>query len=495
MPHTFAQESAFAKKADDRKKKRQSRVQRLFLIGKGISLVYSRMKLLWLAAACLTLMQGVFAQNATNRFFPYPYNVDFLTNGLRIVTVPTDHKNLVALYIVVRVGSRNEVEPGKSGFAHFFEHMMFRGSENFTSDQRDAILKKAGAESNAYTSDDRTVYHELFAKEDLEEIMKLEADRFQRLKYTLPDYKTEALAVLGEYNKNSANPINKLWEVLRERAFIKHTYKHTTMGFLADIQDMPNQYEYSLEFYNRYYRPDYTTILVVGDVTRESVLGLVQKFFGSWERGSYSPEIPAEPPQKGEKTALIDWPSPTLPYVTVAYRAPAYSAEQKDKAALDFLVPIAFGENSELYQKLVLKEQKVDTLFTSFDNQIDPELFAVVARVKHEKDVTYVRQQITATFEKFAREKVTQEKLDETRSRMRYETALGWVSANAIAGYLAPFIALRGTPETIDRLFSLYSRITPADIQQAAERYFIADNRTVVSLSAKPSNGSKEEKK
>ena len=100
--------------------------------------------------------------------------------------MPTDYPNLVALYIVVQTGSRNEIEPGKSGFAHFFEHMMFRGSENYTADQREAIFKRAGAETNAYTSDDRTVYHATFSKEDLDEIMKMEADRFMRLKYALP---------------------------------------------------------------------------------------------------------------------------------------------------------------------------------------------------------------------------------------------------------------------------------------------------------------------
>jgi zinc protease len=446
------------------------------------------MKLLLLVTWCSAFMQAGMGQNATNRFFPYPYTVDTLTNGLRLVTVPTEHKNLVALYIVVRVGSRNEIEPGKSGFAHFFEHMMFRGSEHYSSEQRDAILKKAGAEANAYTSDDRTVYHELFAKEDLPEILKLEADRFQGLKYTESAYKTEALAVLGEYNKNSANPMNKLVEALRESAFIKHTYKHTTMGFLEDIQDMPNEYEYSHEFYKRYYRPEYTTITLVGDVQREGALELTKKFFGDWQPGNYKPEIPAEPPQKGAKTHLIDWPSPTLPYIVVAFHGPAYSDVKKDKAALDFVALLGFGENSELYQKLVLKEQKVDMLMPEFDNQADPELFGVIARVKNSKDMDYVRDQIVATFEKFTREKVTQQKVDETRSRLRYGTALGWVSADSIAEFLVPFIALKGTPETINKFFALYQNITPADIMENSKRYFVEDSRTIVTLAAKPAN-------
>src|SRR4026207_761622 len=94
-----------------------------------------------------------------NKIFPYKYFTDDLPNGLRLITIPTDYPNIVALYIVVNTGSRNEIEKGKSGYAHLFEHLMFRGSEKYTADQREAIFKAAGAETNAYTSDDRTVYH------------------------------------------------------------------------------------------------------------------------------------------------------------------------------------------------------------------------------------------------------------------------------------------------------------------------------------------------
>ena len=362
---------------------------------------------------------------------------------------------------------------------------MYRGSEKFTPDQRDEILKRAGASANAYTSDDRTVYHEVFSKEDLDRVMELEADRFQRLRYSPDVYKTEALAVLGEYNKNSANPISKLYETLRATAFNKHTYAHTTMGFLEDIKDMPNQYDYSLEFYRRYYRPEYTTILLVGDVTRERALALTQKYFGEWKRGDYAPQIPAEPEQTAPRTAHVDWPSPTLPYVVVAFRAPAYSDEKKDKAALDLLAAIAFGENSELYERLVRKEQRVDRLSASADDQIDPELFAIFARVKNQKDVDYVRDQIQATVKRYATELILQSQLDATRSRLRYGFALQMDSSEAIARALAPYIALRRTPETINKLFTLYESITPEDIRQAAQRYLVELNRTIVTLSPK----------
>ncbi len=434
---------------------------------------------------CLPLIV-VSQRQSQRRIFPYDYSIDDLPNGLRLVTVPTDQKNLVALYIVVSTGSRNEVEPGRSGYAHLFEHLMFRGSEHYTSEQRDQILKRAGASDNAYTTDDRTVFHEVFSPEDLDTVMQLEADRFKHLKYDQAAFKTETLAVLGEYNKNSSSPFQKLYEVLRETAFKKHTYSHTTMGYLRDVEDMPNQYDYSLQFYNRYYRPEYVTITLVGDVTRAKALELTKKYFGDWQRGSYVPDIPVEPPQTEARTAHVDWPSPTLPYLVVAFHGPAYSDEQIDKAALDLLAPIAFGENSELYQRLVLREQKVDFISPSFDDQMNPELFAIFARVKNPEDVDYVRDQILETFKRFTTELIPQKKLDETRSRLRYSTALALNSNEAIAGNLAPYIALRRTPDTINRLFNLYDRVTPEDIRAMAQKYFREQNRTIVSLTYKP---------
>ncbi|HWQ36661.1 MAG TPA: pitrilysin family protein [Blastocatellia bacterium] len=427
-----------------------------------------------------------------NKIVPYSYTIDDLPNGLRLITMPTDYPNLVALYIVVRTGSRNEVEPGKSGFAHLFEHMMFRGSEHYTPEERDAILKRAGASSNAYTSDDRTVYHEVFAREDLDQVMKLEADRFERLKYSPDVYRTETRAVLGEYNKNSASPISRLYEKLRETAFDRHTYKHTTMGFLRDIEEMPNEYDYSLKFYQRYYRPEYTTILLVGDVKRDEALSLTKKYFGDWKRGDYAPQIPQEPEQTAPRTAHVEWPAPTLPYIAIAFHGPAYSDEAKDKAALDLLAAIAFGENSDLYQRLVLKEQKVDLLEVGFDNQIDPELFTVFARVKEPKDTDYVRDQILATFKRYTTEKVPQTLLDGTRSRLRYGAALAMNSSEAIASALAPFIALRRTPETVDKLFALYDRITPEDMRSNAARYFVEPHRIIVTLAASASGATSQ---
>src|SRR6185503_6085195 len=422
---------------------------------------------------------------------PFKATEKTFDNGLKVIVVPTGFPNIVSIQIPVQTGSRNEVEAGKSGFAHFFEHMMFRGSENYTAAQREAIFTRAGAETNAYTSDDRTVYHAVFSKEDLDEIMKMEADRFLRLKYALPEFQTESLAVKGEYDKNSANPFSKLYEVLRETAFKTHTYSHTTMGYIKDIQDMPNQYAYSQEFFKRFYRPEYTTVVLVGDITQQRALDLTKRYFGDWKRGDYVANIPAEPAQTEPRTAHIDWPSPTLPIVAVAFRGPAYSDDKKDKLALDLLAQVAFGENSELYQKLVLKEQKFDLLGADFSNQVDPELFVVLARVKDPKDVDYVREQIQATFKRYTTELIPAAKLDATRSRLRYSFAMAMDSSAAIASTLAPFISLRRSPDTIDKLAVLMDTITPEDVRELANKYFRDESRTIVTLATKPKAAAK----
>lgn len=434
------------------------------------------------SAIVLALSCALMPAAAATKAFPFDYDQFDFPNGLRLITIPTGYPNVVALYIVVEAGSRNEVEPGKSGFAHLFEHMMFRGTKEYPPEKYEAVLKAAGAASNAYTTDDHTAYHTTFSKEDLEAILKMEADRFQNLQYGEDVFRTEALAVLGEYNKNAANPISKLYEVLRDTAFERHTYKHTTMGFLKDIQDMPNQYRYSLEFFERYYRPEYTTIIVAGDVRKEEVRRLVEKYWGAWKRGSYRVQIPEEPPQKGPREAHVPWPSPTLPWIAVAFKGPAYSDTEKDVAALDLLAFAGFAESSELYQKLVIREQKVDYLEAESPDRVDPYLFTVWARVKNAADVGYVRDQILATLDGFRKAPMPGPRLEAVKSHLRYRFALSLDNSQSIAATVARYVALRRTPETINRLYETYARITPEDVQAAALKYFTDNARTIVTL-------------
>jgi zinc protease len=424
------------------------------------------------------------AQTPPQKIFPYAYSQDDLPNGLRVATVPTDFPNIVAVYIVVQTGSRNEVEPGHTGFAHLFEHLMFKGTEKYSQAQYNDAIKRMGGASNAFTTSDFTCFYTVFSKEDLPTVLAMEADRFQNLKYSEAEFKTETLAVLGEYNKNASNPFQKLNEALLDTAYATHTYKHTTMGFLKDVQDMPSQYEYSQKFFSRYYRPEYVTIIVAGDVKTKAVRDMAAKDWGAWKRGDYKPEIPAEPPQDGPRTSHVAWSGSTLPLLAIAYKGPSYDDSTKDTAALDALSYLAFSENSELYQTLVIQEQKADALFASSPNQVDPSLFQILARVKKAEDLDYVRGQILATVQLFQEKPVDGARLDAVRKHLRYELALRMDNSETVAQVVAGYVALRRTPDTMNKLFEQYAHLTPQDVQQAAVKYLTENARTVVTLDA-----------
>lgn len=406
------------------------------------------------------------------------------SNGLRAVVVPTDTPDVVALQIVMSVGSRNEVEKGRSGFAHFFEHLMFRGTDRYPSDVADAMLKNAGVDSNAWTWDDQTVYHKVFLKQDLAKILDYEADRFQNLKYAEPEFRTEALAVLGEYNKNSADPTEKMFELLQDTAFDVHTYEHTTMGFLADIEKYPEGYEYSWQFYDRFYSPEYATILLVGDVAPEAAFALVEEQFGSWEKGSYVQSIPSEPEQTAPRKAHIVWNSPTLPWVMFGYKSPSYS-NLADTAALQVWESLAFSKTGPLYKKLVLQEQVVDEFRPFFWLKKDPFLVGLSVRVCDPSKLDYVREEVRKAFETLAKQPISAHKLAEVKSRMRYSYLLDLSSPAQIAGSLAFSLSLDPDLKSIDRYYEAIAEVTADDLNRVAQKVFAPKGRTVITLAQK----------
>ncbi len=429
----------------------------------------------------LVFARGAKAEKET-KIFPYMMNQVTLDNGLKIVSIPFDSPGIIAYYTVVRTGSRNEPEPGKSGFAHFFEHMMFRGTEKFSKDQFTNVLKSIGADNNAYTSDDKTIYHTVASAAALEAIMEIESDRFMNLKYSEEDFKTEAGAILGEYNKNSANPFASIEEKIRDAAYTRHTYKHTTMGFLKDIMDMPNQYQYSLEFFKRWYRPENCVLVIVGDFDQEKLIALAKKYYGGWKRGSYTLDVPAEPPQQGEIKVDLPWKSKTLPILSIAYHGPAYSDKDNDCAALNMLALVNFGETSDLYRKLVVDEQLVEFVNGGMDESRDPGLFSIFARVKDPQNIEKIRDAIYASIEQAKTTAVSGDRLASIKSHVKYDFAMGLDNPDRVANTISQYISLTGDPESVNREYTMYDKITPDDIMNVAKKYFTTNNRTVLLL-------------
>ena len=421
--------------------------------------------------------------------FSQEYLAGTLDNGLKVVIVPTDYPDVVTIQIPMQTGSRNEVEPGKSGFAHFFEHMMFRGTENYSQEEYQAVLKSIGADSNAYTSDDLTNYHITFTKPDLETVIKVEADRFQNLSYTEDQFRTEALAVKGEYLKNSANPIRQLLERQRAMAYDRHTYAHTTMGFFEDIQAMPEQYAYSHEFFERWYRPDMATVILAGDLDPVETWNLVKEHWGGWRAGEAQiPEIPQEGPGKGPQYDHIQWESPTQPWVAVSFRGPAFDPNEKDMPAIDMISELYFGENSDLYKDLVLDKQWADSVGAYFPNRKDPGQLTVFARLNDPAKGREITDAILETLKRARTELVDPERLADIKSNMKYSFAGQLDNSGAIGETLAEFAHFDRAPvETINETYRQYDALTARDIRDYANKYFVDDTRVIVSLSSEES--------
>ncbi|HEY6098090.1 MAG TPA: pitrilysin family protein, partial [Anaeromyxobacter sp.] len=336
-------------------------------------------------------------------------------------------------------------------------------------------------------SDDVTNYFTTFAKEDLEKILEIEADRFMSLEYAVEDFKTESRAVLGEYNKNASNPVQKLREVQRDAAFRIHPYKHTTMGLLSDIEDMPNQFEYSRIFYARWYRPEQATVVVAGDVVPGKVVPLVERYFGRWKRGTgHGPEIPKEPASQGPVYAHAPWPSQTLPWVAVAFHGPAFSATEKDWAALNLLLDLHFGETSDLHRRLVVEEQIVDALTTEAAPAVDPGLQTVYARLKKPEDAVRVRDEILKAFATARAAPPDPRKVADAVGHARNAFSRRLDSTDAIAGAVSRYSVHDRSYGTLNRLFRTEAALTPRDLHAAAKRWITDAGLVVTTLSREP---------
>ncbi len=443
----------------------------------------AKLAALILPLAALLAVVPPLGRASTGGVFPYSYTIEKLDNGLTVVLIPLPNPNIISYYTIVRSGSRNEVKPGKSGFAHFFEHIMFKGTKKVPRAAYDDYLTKLGAGTNGYTTDDFTCYFVVFAgRDNLPTVVETEADRFINLWYDEEMIKTEAPVIEGEYYASVSNPGRRLSETLRDTAYEKHSYKHTTLGYLKDIQDMPNQFEYSQLYKKRFYAPDNTILMVAGDFDPKALMDLVRKNYGPWEPSNYTLVTPTEPPQTKAKRAHFPWPSRTLPRLAIAYHGPAYSDTVPDKAALDLLAEIGFSSSSPLYQRLVNEEQKCLMVGANFADTRDPSLLTFSATVRNEADLPLVEKAVLDEIERLKKEPVDAKKLADIKSNLKYTFASQMGTTDGVAGALAFYINLAVDPGTVNKLFDLYDRVTPEDIMAAAKKYFVPGNSTTVTL-------------
>jgi zinc protease len=433
----------------------------------------------------IVILSVAFLSNAIlseTGIFPFKAYKKTLDNDFKVIVIPLPNPGLVAYYSVVRTGSRDEYEEGHTGFAHFFEHMMFRGTEKYPSTVYESILTEMGADTNAFTSNDLTVYQLVFAKDDLERVMELESDRFQNLAYKEEDFKTESGAVLGELLQAKTSPRFLLQESLQDTAFEAHTYKHTTIGFEADVRAMPTMYEYSKSFYQRYYRPENVVLLICGDVVPDEVFPLAEKYYGKWKKGYVTPIITPEPRQQAPKSKAITFKGKTLPTLVLGYKGLGFDPSSKEYVALNLLEDIMFGETSDLYTHLVLEQQKAESIRAYFGMNRDPGLNSVTIGIRKMEYAEDIKKAVADTIKKYQAEPMDKNKLEQLKSNSKYSFLMRLSGTDEVAGALTRFIAVSGDIDAVDRFYETLDTITPGDIQQAAAKYFTDNRKTEILL-------------
>lgn len=412
--------------------------------------------------------------------FPFDYEKVVLDNGFTAYLIEGGAPGQIAYVSMVRTGSRDEVEPGRTGYAHFFEHMMFRGTEKYP--MYDEVTASMGAARNAFTSNDMTVYYLVLSNEYLERVFDLESDRFKNLAYDEDEFRTEAGAILGEYSQSKLSPFRYLDEAVRATAYDVHTYQHTTIGFEDDIRAMPEGYDYSLSFYDRFYRPENVVLVIAGDFDTDRAKELVEEYYGDWEPGYVPPRIQQEPEQLAPRDSVVEYPAQTLPILDINYRAPAWSATDTMAVALEVLGRAAFGSNSELYRDLVIDNRRVQFLSAGFGLARDPGLVSLTAMVNDASDVEAVEARILEAVEQARTELVEPEMLKATKSNMRYSFLMSLENAQGIAFSLIGFVINTGEIETVETYYDTLEGVTAEHLRAAARRYLVPEKRVTVTM-------------
>jgi zinc protease len=406
------------------------------------------------------------------------YQMTTLPNGLRVILSEDHSTPIVHVSLWYHVGSKNE-RAGRTGFAHLFEHMMFKGSKNVEPELHTSIIASVGGRSNAYTTEDETVFWQTFPQQYLPLVLWLEADRMATLRIDEAAFRREREVVKEERRMRVENqPYGRLNEIIYDHAFEVHPYKHPTIGSMADLEAA--SIEDVREFHNTYYVPENATITIVGDFDRENTRQLVTQYFGRIAKAArpVPRDIPKEPPQTKEKRFTIEEPWP-LPAVVVAYHVTydghpdAYPLHITSKILSD-------GQSARIPRELVYQKRLALTAFGSGNITEDPNLFYAVAIVQPGQSPAAAEQALIAEFDKLKREPVTDRELQRAKNQFARDYIVGRESVQDKALHLAHAAVIHNDITTADGEFDIFAAVTTADVQRVARTYFNEGNRVVL---------------
>jgi zinc protease len=407
-----------------------------------------------------------------------------LSNGLRVILVPDHTAPVYAINVSYNVGSRNE-RPGRTGFAHLFEHMMFQGSDNVGKGEHFLLVLNNGGGMNGNTTDDRTVYFEELPKNQLDLGLYLESDRMRSLAITQPNLDNQRAVVQEERRQSVDNqPYGHAYLDIDSLAFDNFAYKHSTIGSMADLNAA--SLDDVKDFFRTYYAPDNAVLVIVGDFDPADALAKVKKYFESIPSQPAPPKVDlSEEDHYGERRESIYDPLARLPQVIQAYRIPA--GDTPDNFAMQMLATIlSSGQSSRFYQHLVKEKQLAASVSAEPDERIGPSLFYILGTPRPGVKVEDLEKAIDEEIAAVVKDGVTPEELAKARAQDLRRFIDTRRSVLQTANDIGEDAVLYNDPELINTLADKEAAVTVDQIHAAAKKYFVRDQLAVVTTLPAP---------
>jgi zinc protease len=418
------------------------------------------------------------AQTAPTKIPPVKFTDTTLDNGLRVIVTEDHYAPVFAIAVSYKVGSRDE-RNGRTGFAHLFEHMMFKGSENVGAGEHFYLIFTNGGNMNGTTDNDRTLYYEVLPKNQLDLGLYLEADRMRSLAVNKENLENQRQAVKEERRLGVDNqPYGQVFEKVDDLVYDNFAYKHSVIGSMSDLDAAA--VEDVQQFFKTYYAPNNAVIALAGDIDTKQAIEKVKKYFASIPRQpAPKPVDLTEPAKDAERRARIDDKLARLTRLDIAYRIPP--ASDADTRALSVAAQIlGGGESSRLYQKLVKDKEVVTSIGCFEDSRNGPSKFQIAAFVRPGKTAQEVEGLVSEEIARLVSEPVTEQELQRARSSIRRSMLFPRESVLSTAINLADNAALYNDPNRVNTEYEKRIAVTAADIQKAAKAWLRNANRVVV---------------
>ena len=404
----------------------------------------------------------------------------WLENGMQVVVIEDHRSPAVTHMVLYRVGAADE-PPGKSGIAHFVEHMMFRGTENYGPGEIDRIVESVGGVQNAFTTPDNTGYYQRVAAEHLETVMELESDRMDGLLVTAEDVATERNVVLEERNERTDNnPDAQFAEQRRAALYLNHPYGIPTIGWRHEIEALG--LDDVLEFYRRYYAPNNAILVVAGDAEPEEVLRLARKHYGTHEASAeeFSRVRRQEPPHRSARRMSMSDPRVAQPYLVRSYLAPERDpGDQEAAAALTILAEMLGGGgiNSIFSQELELQAEKAIYTSASYGGgSIDDASFVLFALPKDGVSLEELEAEMDRVIADFLKNEVDDEHLARIKAQLRAAWIYGLDDVQGLGFEYGKALANGLSIKDVEEWPAVLAAVTADDIIEAATAVFNLDN-------------------